>query len=279
MYLDSLRSYLQEIRSYPRLKQDQERSLAYRIREGDFQARQDFIQSNLRLVVSIAKSYLGRGLCLADLVEEGNVGLLKAVDGYDPDQNVRFSTYAVWEIKKEIRLALKDTHFIKLPQKASYIRKKVFEEQEHFISDGKCPPPWREIYDDLVKQKKLKALSEKCLIAAFSLQPLLFLDQHYDLQGSSSLYSLLYSYDDSSHNSSSSLKKIRTALTTLLSPREIQVLRLYYGVDDEEGKGISFEIIGKSLGVSRETVRKVEMKARSKLLAKRPLLEALLKEL
>src|SRR4051794_14442693 len=105
-----LETYLREINETPLLNAEQEKELAYRIRErGDSEARDQMVRANLRLVVNIARSYVGKGLGLQDLIEEGNLGLLRAVEGFDPDMNTRFSTYASYWIKQSIKRALVNT--------------------------------------------------------------------------------------------------------------------------------------------------------------------------
>src|SRR5881392_3474455 len=104
-----LETYLQEINETPLLNADQEKSLAYRIETGDHEARDQMVRANLRLVVNIARGYTGKGLALQDLIEEGNLGLLRAVEGFDPTMNTRFSTYASYWIKQSIKRALVNT--------------------------------------------------------------------------------------------------------------------------------------------------------------------------
>src|SRR3989454_12212012 len=104
-----LETYLREINETPLLKAEEEKELAYRIEEGDNQARDHLVRANLRLVVNIARSYIGKGLSLQDLIAEGNLGLLRAVEGFDPTMNTRFSTYASFWIKQSIKRALVNT--------------------------------------------------------------------------------------------------------------------------------------------------------------------------
>src|SRR5205814_3994237 len=104
-----LETYLRDINQTPLLTADQERQLAYRIEQGDLPARDQMIRANLRLVVNIARAYTGKGLNLQDLIEEGNLGLLRAVEGFDPTMNTRFSTYASYWIKQSIKRALVNT--------------------------------------------------------------------------------------------------------------------------------------------------------------------------
>ena len=111
-----LETYLREINETPLLNGDQEKELAYRIAEGDQAARDQMVRANLRLVVNIARGYAGKGLALQDLIEEGNLGLLRAVEGFDPTMNTRFSTYASYWIKQSIKRALVNTaKTIRLP--------------------------------------------------------------------------------------------------------------------------------------------------------------------
>src|SRR6516162_5657656 len=104
-----LETYLREINETPLLNADEEKRLAYRIEDGDSEARDRMVRANLRLVVNIARSYTGKGLALPDLIEEGNLGLLRAVEGFDPTMNTRFSTYASYWIKQSIKRALVNT--------------------------------------------------------------------------------------------------------------------------------------------------------------------------
>ena len=145
----ALDAYLRDINQTPLLTADQEKSLSTRVRSGDMEARDLMIRSNLRLVVSVAKAYTNRGLALMDLIEEGNLGLLKAVQEFDPGRETRFSTYATWWIKQAIRRALVNTaKTVRIP---SYLAEKIHRVKRELLLLRRTAWPRRPIPSTLCK--------------------------------------------------------------------------------------------------------------------------------
>src|SRR6516162_6457098 len=150
-----LETYLREINETPLLNADEEKRLAYRIEDGDSEARDRMVRANLRLVVNIARSYTGKGLALQDLIEEGNLGLLRAVEGFDPTMNTRFSTYASYWIKQSIKRALVSTaKTIRLPAYALHLLAKWQRATNKLQDELGRPPTHEEIARSLNLPKK-----------------------------------------------------------------------------------------------------------------------------
>ncbi|MCX7771378.1 MAG: RNA polymerase sigma factor RpoD/SigA, partial [Proteobacteria bacterium] len=147
---DLLRYYLKDVRKYPLLKAEEEKELTIKMKNGDTKARTRLIESNLRLVIKIAKKYQGQGLELIDLIEEGNLGLMKAVDKFEPNMDCRFSTYATWWIKQAIeRAIINQTRVIRIPVHVSDDIKRVFRETFEFYQEFKREPDIEELAERL----------------------------------------------------------------------------------------------------------------------------------
>jgi RNA polymerase primary sigma factor len=258
-------SYFYEIRRIPLLNAQEERDLARRIAEGDRDAHERMVRANLRLVVSIARRYAGRGLCLQDLIEEGNLGLLQAVRRFDPARGVRFSTYATFWIKQAIRMALINTsRTIRVPAHVITLLaawdRTTAELQEEL---GRTPRAeevvrrlgWTGGELDLV-QKALRVRNAGVLTDA---QP----------DRESALDELLVDHraeaPDRNLLAADTTSRVRDLLDQL-EEREATVLRLRFGLTDEEPK--TLRVIGERLGLTHERVRQIETRALSKLSAR-----------
>ncbi|NBR05018.1 MAG: RNA polymerase sigma factor RpoD/SigA [Planctomycetes bacterium] len=256
-----LETYLKEINETALLSADEEKQLAYRIEKGDAEARDRMVRANLRLVVNISRSYTGKGLVLQDLIEEGNLGLLRAVEGFDPTMNTRFSTYASYWIKQSIKRALVNTaKTIRVP--AYMVELLAKWRRANAILHDKLgrPPSHEEIAASLdLPKKKLNIIKKAIKVYHSAPQP----------EQSESGWSLEEMIMDSNTKTpdnemveADDLVHVKDLLGKM-DPREAIVLKMRFGLDDEEPK--TLKEIGESLGLTRERVRQIESEALEKL--------------
>jgi RNA polymerase primary sigma factor len=258
-----LETYLREINETPLLTADEEKELARRIAEGDNAARDRMVRANLRLVVNIARGYTGKGLGLQDLIEEGNLGLLRAVEGFDPAMNTRFSTYASYWIKQSIKRALVNTaKTIRIPAYMVELLAKWRRASARLQDDLGRPPTPEEVAKTLELPKKKLAIIKKAIhIYNAAAQPEQS-DNGWSLDemvmdGHAKTPDLEMVEADDLHHVMDMLQK--------MDQREATVLRMRFGLDDEEPK--TLKEIGERLGLTRERVRQIESEALSKLSA------------
>jgi RNA polymerase primary sigma factor len=256
-----LETYLSEINETPLLSADQEKELARRIEEGDNEARDHMVRANLRLVVNIARSYAGKGLGLQDLIAEGNLGLLRAVEGFDPSMNTRFSTYASYWIKQSIKRAVINTgKTIRIPAYMNELLVKWRRATAKLQDELGRAPTQEEVAQCLnLPRKKLSIIKKAIRIYNASPQ----VDQ---AEGIRSIDETLM--DESSQTPESNLVKaddLQQVMELLdqMDRREAAVLRLRFGLDGEEPK--TLKEIGERLGLTRERVRQIESEALGKL--------------
>ena len=258
---DPIRMYLLEIGKIPLLSMEEEQALAKRIANGDESAKQKFTESNLRLVVSIAKKYVGRGMHLLDLIQEGNIGLLKAVEKFDYNKGFKFSTYATWWIRQAITRAIADqSRTIRIPVHMVETINKLIRIQRQMVQElGREPSP-----EELAKVMNLP-VERVQEIMKISQEPV-SLETPVGDEEDSHLGDFVR--DDTTpvpaEAAAFALMKdeLDNALNTL-TDREQQVLRLRFGLDD--GHARTLEEVGKEFHVTRERIRQIESKALRRL--------------
>ncbi len=256
-----LETYLREINETALLTADQEKDLARKIGEGSTEARDQMVRANLRLVVNIARGYTGKGLALQDLIEEGNLGLLRAVEGFDPTMNTRFSTYASYWIKQSIKRALVNTaKTIRIPAYMVELLAK-WRRATNKLNDELGRPPTHEEVAKYMGLPKKKLNIIKKAIRVYNAAP----QSDQGEQGWSIDEMLMDSRSktpDTEMVETDDLKHVMVLLEKM-DKREATVLRMRFGLDDEEPK--TLKEIGECLGLTRERVRQIESEALAKL--------------
>lgn len=258
---DPVRMYLKEIGRVPLLKAEQEVEIAHRIEQGDAGAKQELAEANLRLVVSIAKRYVGRGMQFLDLIQEGNMGLMKAVDKFDYRLGFKFSTYATWWIRQAITRAIADqARTIRIPVHMVETINKLIRIQRQLLQDlGREPTP-EEI------GAEMDMTTEKVREILKIAQEPVSLETPIGEEDDSHLGDFIEDQDATSpedHASYELLKEQLEDVLDTLTDREENVLRLRFGLDD--GRTRTLEEVGKVFGVTRERIRQIEAKALRKL--------------
>ena len=258
---DPVRMYLREIGRIPLLTFDEEIALAERVLEGDEEAKQKLAESNLRLVVSIAKKYVGRGMLFLDLIQEGNMGLIKAVEKFDYKKGYKFSTYATWWIRQAITRAIADqARTIRIPVHMVETINKLIRTSRHLLQMlGREPTP-----EEIAEEMEIPV--EKVMEIQKIAQDPVSLETPIGEEDDSHLGDFIP--DDESpapHDSAAYtlLKEQLEEVMSTLTPREAKVLKLRFGLED--GKARTLEEVGKEFQVTRERIRQIEAKALRKL--------------
>ena len=259
---DSVRMYLKEIGRVPLLSADEEVALALRIQEGDTEAKQELAEANLRLVVSIAKRYVGRGMQFLDLIQEGNMGLMKAVEKFDHTKGFKFSTYATWWIRQAITRAIADqARTIRIPVHMVETINKLVRVQRQLLQDlGREPTP-----EEIGAEMDLP--TEKVREILKIAQEPVSLETPIGEEEDSHLGDFIEDDNATSpadHTAYALLKEQLDEVLEQLTDREENVLRLRFGLD-KNGEIRTLEQVGQVFGVTRERIRQIEAKALRKL--------------
>ncbi len=256
-----LETYFRDINRYSLLTKESERELAIKVRAGDPEARDQMVRCNLRLVVSIAKHYVDRGLPLLDLIEEGNLGLLKAVERFDPAAECRFSTYATWWIKQSIKRALIDTvKAVRIPSYMVEVISKWKKAAANLAIELGRPPLFHEIAERLEIPMENTKIIQSALHASSSASQTISIENTWNISD--------VIEDKAQHQPHFILTQnleVETveSLMSLLEERDAKILRMRYGIDN--GDPMTLKEIGERVNLSRERVRQIENDALSKL--------------
>jgi RNA polymerase primary sigma factor len=262
---DSVRLYLREIGKIPLLNSEEELALAQRVVAGEKKAKDKMAEANMRLVVSIAKRYSGRGLDFLDLIQEGNTGLLRAVEKFDPDKGFKFSTYATWWIRQAITRAIADqARTIRIPVHMVETINKLLRTQRRMTQELNREPTIEEL------GKELEMEPEKVEYVMKIKQDITSLDAGVGRDGDGDDDSLLKDFieDDVSVTPEESaasqlLKEQVQSILSTLSDREQKIIKMRFGL--ENGKSHTLEEVGQEFAVTRERIRQIEAKALAKL--------------
>lgn len=258
---DPVRMYLKEIGRVQLLSGDAEVALAKRIEQGDEEAKRQLAEANLRLVVSIARRYVGRGMLFLDLIQEGNLGLIKAVEKFDYSKGYKFSTYATWWIRQAITRAIADqartiripVHMVETINKLSRVSRQLLQEL------GRDPTP-----EEIAKEMDFS--DEKVREILKIAQDPISLETPIGEENDSSLGDFIEDHDAAAPADAAAFELLKEQLEDVLdtlTEREENVLRLRFGLDD--GRTRTLEEVGQVFGVTRERIRQIEAKALRKL--------------
>ncbi len=258
---DPVRMYLREIGRIPLLTYDEELELSKKVLEGDEEAKKKLAESNLRLVVSIAKKYVGRGMLFLDLIQEGNMGLIKAVEKFDYTKGFKFSTYATWWIRQAITRAIADqARTIRIPVHMVETINKLIRTSRHLLQQlGREPTP-----EEIAKEMEISV--EKVTEIQKIAQDPVSLETPIGEEEDSHLGDFIQDDDSPAPQDAAAYTLLREQLEEVmktLTPREAKVLKLRFGLED--GKSRTLEEVGKEFQVTRERIRQIEAKALRKL--------------
>ena len=258
---DPVRMYLREIGRIPLLTFDQELDLAKRILDGDEEAKKILSESNLRLVVSIAKKYVGRGMLFLDLIQEGNMGLIKAVEKFDYTKGFKFSTYATWWIRQAITRAIADqARTIRIPVHMVETINKLIRTSRHLLQQlGREPTP-----EEIAQEMEIPV--EKVMEIQKIAQDPVTLETPIGEEDDSHLGDFIQDEDSPAPQDAAAYTLLKEQLEEVmqtLTPREAKVLKLRFGLED--GKARTLEEVGREFEVTRERIRQIEAKALRKL--------------
>ena len=258
---DSIRMYLSEIGRVPLLTHTEEIELARRIAKGDQGAKQSLAEANLRLVVSIAKKYIGRGLSFLDLIQEGSIGLFRAVEKFDPSRGFKFSTYATWWIRQAITRAIADqSRTIRIPVHMVETINKLTHTQRRLVQELGREPTAEEIAAEMdLDVKKVRHILKIS-------QDIVSLEAPVGAEEDSKLEDFIEDEQTLAPHEATNRQLISESINDMLrylTPRERKIIKMRFGLGD--GIGHTLEEVGKEFGVTRERIRQIEAKVLQKL--------------
>ena len=259
---DSVRLYLREIGKIPLLTPDKELELAYKVKAGEKRAKDQMAEANMRLVVSIAKRYAGRGLDLLDLIQEGNTGLLRAVEKFEPDKGFKFSTYATWWIRQAITRAIADqARTIRIPVHMVETINKLLRTQRRLTQELKREPTYEEVAKEMdIEVEKVEHIMK-------IKQDTRSLDQAILNEQEDSVFGDFIEDEDLVTPEESATTQLLTEnikdMLSSLGDREQKIVKMRFGLED--GKSHTLEEVGQEFQVTRERIRQIEAKALAKL--------------
>jgi RNA polymerase primary sigma factor len=259
---DSVRLYLREIGKIPLLNPEEELALAHKVKDGDKDAKDKMAEANMRLVVSIAKRYSGRGLDFLDLIQEGNTGLLRAVEKFDPDKGFKFSTYATWWIRQAITRAIADqARTIRIPVHMVETINKLLRTQRRLTQELNREPTNEEI------AAAMEMEVDKVEYVMKIKQDITSLDANVRDDDDDSVLADFIEDDEAVSPEDAAttqlLKEQVKDMLGVLTDREQKILKMRFGLED--GKSHTLEEVGQEFSVTRERIRQIEAKALSKL--------------
>lgn len=258
---DPVRMYLKDIGKIPLLSAERETELAERAAQGEKNAKNELVRANLRLVVSIAKKHIGKGLFLLDLIQEGNLGLMKAVEKFDYRKGYKFSTYATWWIRQAISRAIADqARTIRIPVHMVETIHKVSRTNRQLLQELGRDPTTKEIAD------RLETTEEKIREILKIAQDPVSLETPVGEDSDSYLGDFVEDNETPTPSETASYSLLREQLSAVLetlSPREAEVIRLRYGLHN--GRMLTLEEVGQRFNITRERIRQIEAKALRKL--------------
>jgi RNA polymerase primary sigma factor len=259
---DSVRMYLRDIGKIPLLNPEEELALAHKVKEGDKKAKDKMAEANMRLVVSIAKRYSGRGLDFLDLIQEGNTGLLRAVEKFDPDKGFKFSTYATWWIRQAITRAIADqARTIRIPVHMVETINKLLRTQRRLTQELNREPSNEEI------AAAMEMDVDKVEYVMKIKQDITSLDANVRDEDDDSVLGDFIEDDEAVSPEDAASTQLLIAqvkdMLSILTDREQKILKMRFGLED--GKSHTLEEVGQEFSVTRERIRQIEAKALSKL--------------
>ena len=258
---DPVRMYLRDIGKIPLLSLERETELARLLKDGDEEARNELVESNLRLVVSVAKRYVGKGMYILDLIQEGNLGLMKAVEKFDYTKGYKFSTYATWWIRQAITRAIADqARTIRIPVHMVETIHKVSRESRELLQElGREPT-----YDEIAS--RIGMTPEKVREILKAAQDPVSLETPIGEEDDSHLGDFIPDNESAAPAEAATFQLLREQLAGVLAtltPREELVLKLRFGLDD--GRPRTLEEVGREFNITRERIRQIEAKALRKM--------------
>lgn len=258
---NSIKIYMREMGQFSMLSADEEIKLAHRIAEGDQSAKNELVEANLRLVVSLARHYQGCGLSYQDLIQEGNIGLIKAAEKFDVSKGFRFSTYASWWIKQALSRAIADqSRTIRIPVHMTENINKFKKTERELLSKLNREPKVKEIADAMgISEKQAKEI-QSYIVEPTSLN--IQVGDDDDTTIGSFIEDTHFVNPESAYIKESNGDVVNAVLDTL-SDREANILRLRFGIGGK--KAMTLEEVGKEYGLTRERIRQIEAKALRKL--------------